>query len=85
MSKKFLSAFDFVYWTRPFYTPRGTTQGDFGHTDLATDEDITVFVSERLLLDEAGLVIGMTAVINGQELTLKVANSRKGILFDPFS
>lgn len=51
-------------------THRGNPPGDLNDVDLATDEDLTVFDLERLQLDEGGAVVGTTAVINGQQLTL---------------
>ena len=49
---------------------RGSTPEDAANTDIAIDEDLTAFDLERLLLDDAGAVVGMTAVIDSQELTL---------------
>src|SRR5438552_1666488 len=57
---------------------RRSMLGDVGNVDLATDEQLTVFDSETLLLDEAGSVVGITAVIDGQELTLSGGNLPPG-------
>lgn len=70
MSAKFWRAFEFVFRSLPLYRPRAPTHDDIGNTDLATDETLTIFDSERLLLDETGAVVGMTAIIDGDELTL---------------
>ena len=81
MSKKVWSAFDFVLRSLPYYRPRRTVHDFVGNKDLATDQKLTVFDSERLLLDEAGLVVGMTAIVNGEELTLTGGRLSPGYLF----
>ena len=70
MSAKLWRAFDFVVRNVPFYRSRGSTHDDIGDVDLAIDESLTVLDSERLLVDDAGAMVGMTAIINGEELKL---------------
>ena len=70
MSTKLWRAFDFIVRNVPFYRPRASTHDDIVDVDLAIDESLTVLDSERLLVDDAGVVVGMTAIIDGEELKL---------------
>jgi hypothetical protein len=70
MSAKLWRAFDFIVRNVPFYKPRESTHNDIVDVDLAIDESLTVLDSERLLVDDAGAVVGMTAIIDDEELKL---------------
>jgi len=66
-----------------FFTRGGSSRSlhgfqlGFGH-DVAFEEDLTVFESERLQLSQTGAVIGLTATIDKEGLQLFERKSHEG-------
>ena len=63
----------FVHWLFGSFQPyrhRGLTFEDMDNMDVGYDEELTVFDLEKMMVDDEGDVVGMTALIDQEELTL---------------